>query len=597
MIENALTPATRKKEFISDVPEFVCDMPHPNPFVVGTSVSFRQYEQSLSWNWRYRTAAIPLAPLWGEVAEGLLLKTLEDLKRFPDSARSFANAGAAFLGQGALEKAAEHFAAALSRDPHHRVALGGLARVRMLQGNAETAEKLYKRLAAESPDDASALIGLAHVAVSRERLEDAVSLLEEAVERRTNRSLAEYHLALLLLRINRSRDAIGHLRAGVRNELRWPAMHEALGMAYVVVGSLRKAETEFRTALRLVPNDKRAAHGLAEVLYRLGDNNAAIGVLRECLTNHPDDRTGREIIARVYEKKAAYKHARDQLLEAAPLVDENQVEQRGRILNNIGVCASLLDQRRSAEQWFLKSIDSAPAASSVPYLNSARVNIELAHFDSAINALRLCQLRFPQAERDLAPLLATCLVERGEEIEAAQGLRRAIQKGSGSPLAYAMLGGIIVESEIRDRDGAITVLESGYEIYPHDARIGNNLAYAYLQAGLPGRARTILQEVNEDADTEVVLTATWGLLRLWEGDLEEGKERYKRAESLARMKQQGRLAEQVRQKMHLELARYHLRSGEFSQVLPEIRRGLNLNGRKAFRLDLETLQSELGRIS
>jgi tetratricopeptide (TPR) repeat protein len=597
MIENALTPATRKKEFIADIPEFGTDLPNPNPFVAGTSMRVRQHGQHLSWNLQYRTPTKPIAPLWGEIAESLLSKTLNDVKRFPKSARALANAGAAFLGQGALGKAAEHFAAALNCDPQSCVALGGLARVRILEGDLEAAEELYKRLAAENPSDASALIGLAHVAVSRGQLEDGVSFLESAADSETNRSLAQYHLALLLLRVNRSGQAIGHLRSAVRQEVRWPAMHEALGIAYVLAGSLRKAERSFRTALKLVPNNRRAAHGLAEVLYRLGENNEAIGLLHRTLARDPADLAAREILARAYEKGSAYKRARQQLLEAAPSTDNSSVEQRGRILNNIGVCTSLLEHRQSAAQWFAKSIDSAPTASAVPYLNSARVNIELLHYDSAISALRFCQLQFPDVEKQLAPLLAMCLNERGDEIGAAQELRRAIQKGAGSNLAYSMLGAIIVEGEIADIEGAIGVLEEGYEKYPKDARIGNNLAYAYLLAGLPGRARTVLEKVSPDEDTEVTLTATWGLLRLWEGQLQEGKERYQRSEALAQRKQQGPLAEQVRQKMHLEIARFYLRSGEFEKILPEIRKGLNLKGRKAFRLDLENLRSELDRLS
>lgn len=597
MIENALTPATRRKEFIADVPEFSCDLPHPNPFVAGTSVSFRQYGLSLSWDWHYRTPAKPIAPLWGEVAESLLARTLREVERFPNSAGALANAGAAFLGQGALDKAAEHFATALNCDSRNCFALGGLARVRMLQGDLEAAKELYERLDLENPDDTSALIGLAHVAASRGQLEDGVFLLERAIQRESNTSLAKYHLALLLLRMNRSHEAIGHLRAAIRSDLRWPSMHQALGLAYVLAGSLRKAETEFRTALRLLPDDKRAVHGLAEVLYRLGENGGAIGVLHNALTKHPDDFQAREIIARAYERESAYKRAREQLLEAAPLVDESHIDQRGRILNNIGVCTSLLDQTRSASEWFARSIDSAPAASAIPYLNAARVDMDLFDFKSASIALRLCQQRFPEAGEQLVPLLAVCLAEQGYEIQAAQELRRVMQKGEGSSLVYSLLGAIIVEGEIRDLDGAIAVLEEGNAKYPHDSRIGNNLAYAYLQSGLPGRARTILEDTKKDEDTDVTLTATWGLLRLWEGHLEEGEKLYRQAETLARRKQQGRLAEQVRQKMHLELARYYLQKREFAKVLPEVRKGLNLKGRKAFRLDLESLRSELERIS
>jgi tetratricopeptide (TPR) repeat protein len=597
MNENEVTPESRRKEFIADVPEFACTLSHSNPFIPETSINLRQDGQTLSWDWRYRTPSKPIAPLWGEVAESLLSRTLRDAKRFPGSARALANAGAAFLGQGALEEAAQQFVAALHHEPHDPASLGGLARVRMLQGDLEAAKDLYERLHLVNSDDASASLGLAHVAVSKGELKDAVDLFERATQCDTGTSLAEYHLALLLLRLSRNSEAIAHLRSALRHEVRWPTMHEALGLAYVLNGSLRKAEKEFKTALRLIPDNERAAHGLAEVLDRLGENDGAIGFLNNFLTRKPQDAKARELIARAYEKASAYRRAREQLLEAEPLIDENHSDQRVRILNNIGVCSSLMDQAHSAGQWFAKSIDSEPTSSAIPYLNSARLDMELLRYESAISILRLCQLRFPNIQAQLVPLLAECLVRTDREIEAAQELRKLVEKGAATSLAYAMLGGIIVEPQIRDINGAISVLEEGYTKYPRDPRIGNNLAYVYLQAHLPGRARSILEDVGEFQEMDVPLIATWGLLNLWEGNLIEGEEKYKQAEALARRRGQTQLAEQVRQKMHLEIARYYFRRKEYAPILPEVRKGLLLKGRKSFRADLERLLAEVGRVS
>ena len=73
-----------------------------------------------------------------------------------------------------------------------------------------------------------------------------------------------------------------------------------------------------------------------------------------------------------------------------------------------------------------------------------------------------------------------------------------------------MLGGLIVEGRIRDLDGAILFFEEGNSVYPRDARIGNNLAYAYLQAGLPGKARTILEDLIPDEAIGPTVMASWG---------------------------------------------------------------------------------------
>jgi tetratricopeptide (TPR) repeat protein len=595
MIENELTPATREKEFIAYIPEFGLDFPNSNPSIARTAITLRQEGHDLTWRWKYRVSSKPIAPLWGEIAESLLSYTSQDLKRFPNSARAHTNLGTAFLGQGALDQAAEHFSIALSLDSRNCLALGSMARTRMLQDRLEESEVLYRRLREENPDDASSLVGLAQIAVLRGSFEEGVTLFQEAGRSESSKPLASYHLALLLMRLNRAREAIGYLKEANGAQAPWPALHEALAVAYVIVGNLHKAETEFKIALRYSPDSKPTVHGLAEVLYRQGKNAAAANILQGALAKHPDDVGAREILARIYEVNSEYKHARQQLLEAEPLTGVSSQDQ-SRIQNNIGVCTSLLEQRRNAAQWFAKSIESAPAASSIPYLNSARTDIELSDFDSAINALRLCQFQFPAAAPQIGPLLAACLSAQGKEIEAAQELRRTIEKGAHSALAYSMLGGLIVEGRIRDLDGAISVLEEGNDKYPRDARIGNNLAYAYLQAGLPGKARTILEDLIPDEAIGPTVMATWGLLRLWEGALEEGEERYKSAEKLAQRHHQIQLAEQVRQKMYLELAKSFVRSRNILKALPQIKKGLMLKGRKSFRRDLEDLRSELERI-
>ncbi len=551
MIENALISATRHKEFIADSPEFRLDFPAASPLLPRTTVTFRQQGEHGPWFWKDREITSSIDSAEREFAESLLLRCRRDLARFPSSARARINLGTGYLGQGRLEEAAEQFSEALRLDRANCVAVGGLARVRLLQGQLDEARQLYRLQWQTNPLDISPLLGLANIAVREGALVEAIAILREAIANNDDKPIARFYLAILLLRLNREHEAIGCLRAATRDQVRWPALHEALGMAHVFSGNLRKAEKAFRTALHLFPDGTRPARGLAEVLFRLGETDAAEKVLGDALSKHPNDLTAREILARVYERDEEYKRARAQLLEAEPLV--THADQRSRIQNNIGVCTSLLDQTRGAANWFARSIESAPVANPIPYLNAARLAIEIKDFDAASRALNVCRLQFPAAAAQVVTLLAVCLSQQGKDTEAARELTQLISTGNGSALAYAVLGGIVAD-EFRTPERAIAVLEDGNRRFPDDLIIRNNLAYAYLQAGLPERARIILESIQRNAKpdhTDVALIATWGLLRLWEGSAEEGEEAYRKAEELARQ-QGGMLAERVRQKMHLE---------------------------------------------
>jgi hypothetical protein len=95
-------------------------------------------------------------------------------------------------------------------------------------------------------------------------------------------------------------------------------------------------------------------------------------------------------------------------------------------------------------------------------------------------------------------------------------------------------------------------------------------------------------------DVPTVLAATWGLLYLWEGDIERGSEQYELAERLACEVPQSELRNIVRQKMHLELARAYLRRQDIASAEAEISLGLSVRaGRDIYAQSLMALRNEL----
>ena len=248
-----------QKEFIGDIPEFPLELPKLNPFLVQTFATFREKDATFECDFHFRDMTASPTSAESDLAETLVAERRRDLERFPNSIRARCNLASALLGQGRLEEAAGHLSTVLASEPDNCRALGCMARIRLLQNNLAEATDLYARLRNANPDDISSSIGLAQIAVRREEFDEAVSLLTDAVNHPSDKPIAKLHLAVLLLRLNRQREAISHLRNAMRTAVRWPSLHEALGVAYVFNGDLQKAGKSFRAALTLFPDGPRAS--------------------------------------------------------------------------------------------------------------------------------------------------------------------------------------------------------------------------------------------------------------------------------------------------------------------------------------------------
>lgn len=143
-------------------------------------------------------------------------------------------------------------------------------------------------------------------------------------------------------------------------------------------------------------------------------------------------------------------------------------------------------------------------------------------------------------------------------------------------------------------DEALEVLREAHDRFPDETGIVNNLAYVHLMRGEPSEARKVLEIVNvAERNSSVYLTATWGLLKLWEGDLSEAVELYQSASELASSLGKRVLALTARQKMHLELARHFLRIGNRQKAAIEVRKGLSIGGNSKYKESLHGIHDRL----
>ena len=221
--------------------------------------------------------------------------------------------------------------------------------------------------------------------------------------------------------------------------------------------------------------------------------------------------------------------------------------------------------------------------------------------DRAAETAKLIRARFPDDPTGVELLIA-CLRELEFYDDAIREAKGFIASGKTATAAiYSDLGHLVADAK-RDYDSAVDILREGYEKFKGNALLANNLAYAYLMSGEAGAARLILESIKmpddglekEHLGISVTMTATWGLLHLVEGDLETGRQLYKKAEKLAAQQPDKRLARVVLQKMHLELARMYLRQRDYESARAHLRKGLTV--RKASELyaqDLRTLERSI----
>ena len=170
-------------------------------------------------------------------------------------------------------------------------------------------------------------------------------------------------------------------------------------------------------------------------------------------------------------------------------------------------------------------------------------------------------------------------------------------KKEPSSTSYALLGWFLADFK-SDPKAAARVLSEGIRIYPDSAKIINNLAYALLTEGYTKEARNVLMSFDRSNDIpledDIALIATWGLLHLWEGEFAIGKRHYEKAAEMARESPVPNLPAIVHQKMHLELARASVRSGDIQQAKISVSRGLSIkSGREVYQRDLIKLGHDL----
>ena len=203
-----------------------------------------------------------------------------------------------------------------------------------------------------------------------------------------------------------------------------------------------------------------------------GETEPAVGLLTAFLAHSPSDCVGHELLAQGYKALEDYRAERRHLQRALESLEGDESAERGRLMNNIGVACASVGALDEAERWYKRALDTAPHPISFRNLfdiYSGR--------DDRRTASRLVKRWldvFPDDD-DGALHLAIQLAETDDVDRGISELRRLTNSGV-AVRAYGALGYVV--ADVRGEMGAaMEILEEGYERFPRDAAIANNLGY------------------------------------------------------------------------------------------------------------------------
>jgi tetratricopeptide (TPR) repeat protein len=577
----------------STAPEqFDLSAPSTNMLLPGTAATVsRRGDRSVEIDWPKEDKS-PSTLSADTVLSGIEQSVRRHSDRFPRSARAHANLGIALLKQGESAEALKELEIALEFDPNNYLAGITLAKLHFEAGRTAEAERQYERLLAVYPDNSAAEIGLSSVLIQTERYDDAHVHLSKAATLSPRDPYVRFLLGILCLQRSDLRCALNEFRAASHLDFRSPQLYHAMGVAYALQGEHSRAEKAFKTALTLAPESAATVISLARTLLTFDKSDQAIEMVHSFVERHPTDLQARDQLALAYIQSKRYSMARAQIKRILELGgDTLSGDEVARNHSNIGV--SLIREKSfdKAVIEFKLAIEISPKSTHIAYDNLARVYSLTDRKLLAIKILEKAVELFPSS-RETRSLLSVLYAEQEKYVEAILQVEESRKFGPLSADNYASLGTYYGEAGFGEK--AIHLLMEGYEKFPKSSAIINNLAYFLLMEGHISQAKEVLESRPRNIDDHIELVATLGLLHLKEGEYEAARRLYKRAESMAVKSSRKELARQVRQKMHLELARYYLDHGDHAIAQREIYAGLQeKRGRQAFMRQLEILAQSL----
>ena len=499
--------------------------------------------------------ALQLAPGWSgtyltlaaiEVNAKQIAEAEENFKKAvqldPKSVPALLALGDFYLQQRRWSDAEQQYRRAIELEPKNRPPRTALARLYLAQGQKAQAEQVvveakkalpidsenyrmlgdfyfntgqfdkalseYASLYQEHPKDLRVKKNYVQLLILGDRLDEAARLNDEILKANAKDVDALIYEGQILNRQQRANDAIPILQAALKTEPDNEVGHYNLGIAFIQVGNMAQAESEWREAVRIRPTMIAAQQALAELALRKGDSELLDKSAEQLIAAEPDSPNGYifRATARVARKDLVGTEADlKKATEVAPQspkgyaalgrlrASQNRFSEAERLYEQAlerdpnyfdamqGLVSIYMQQKQPVKALARLNAQIAKTPSnSAYYLLQGMVLIGTKDLEKAEAALQKAT-ELNKNNFDALLLLAQVQNLRGSVDQAVAGYERSIQINPRDVRSYVLLG--TLEESRGNWQKAQALYQRALQAEPDYPVAANNLAYLLLEHG------------------------------------------------------------------------------------------------------------------
>jgi len=491
---------------------------------------------------------------------------IESAQRFSDSYKAWLNLASSYLNGGDLVEASKAIDKALLLAPNETPVKAMQGRLRIMEGNIKDAIVIYREILNKETNIAAretvALLELSigHVDIA---IEELLQCLEAEPQKRAS---VYYNLGIAFLVKNKCGRAISYFRKALQTDSEYLVSYTGIGIAYLLLGYMKKSEVMFRIASERGLNDIESKLNLSRIFALQKKWNDVVSVLGDLIQQFPNSWRAREDLGIAYVQLGRFQEATVQFYKVLDAIKSGTlIGNLSNGLNNLGVSYFLRRNDAKAEELFKLSILESNHKNVYALMNLTR--LYLRNYKTEKVEIMLDELKgFLGYDEEIAVLKAMSHYEKQEYPEAVNETTNIIsQIPQGVNLTPSQISAICILSDILNDEydnysAAEKILWDGYKKAKDNPHILNNLGYTLILQGKTKEAEIFLDKINESKDLIFFISlATRGLLHIRNGELDTGAAFYNHAASLVSDKD---FSNQMLQKKELELGRWYLNHGE-----------------------------------
>ena len=477
--------------------------------------------------------------------------------------------GGFYQTRGRLPEAEEQFKHAISVDPKSPDPRSALVRLYMMQGKKSEAESFlqqskqdlsanpagyrmlgdyyfasgdldralaeYQTVYKDHPKDIQTKKNYIQLLILKNRLDEARKLDDEILKANAADNEALIYKGQIKMRDGHLEDAVNALQAALKSDPDNAVAHYHLGLAFDQQGSLSRAESEWRDAVRLKPDLIEAQRALAAVSVRKGDWDSLRRTASTIIQAQPNSPDGYAMRTIAYINEKQFANAEQDINKAISVAPQSPI---GYV--QLGNLRLLQKQYDPAAKSYQKALDVDPSNSdalgglmntylvqkqadkaiAVANAQIAKVPNSSAFYDLLGTALFNNKKDYPAAETALRKAAeldkknSDALLKLGQVLNAQGSAEKAIAtyqqsvKDNPNEVSFYILLGELYEGQKKWED-ARGMYQKALTLQPDNPVASNNLAYVMLQTGgnidvaisLAQTARRLMPDSPNAADT------------------------------------------------------------------------------------------------